>query len=360
MRAIPAVGKAKARWAEARILVVDDQESNVRLLSRVLNRAGYQRMRATSDARAALSEYREFQPHIVLLDLRMPHLDGFALLQAMRALTAPSDVVPVLVITADSAPESRLRARLLGAADYLIKPYAVEEVVLRVDALLELRAHAQEGFRAIAELQHALHGSMSRYADDTEQGALARLNEACAHWDGISEGHPQRVGELAAAIAADMKLPGTVCHALATCAPLHDVGKSAIPHEILQKRGPLTAEEMAVAQRHATIGALILAGSQFPLLRFAAEVALTHHERWDGTGYPRGLQGAEIPLGGRIVAAADVFDALTHERAYKSAWTVDAAVVEIIAQREKHFDPNVVDALVRVVRRAQLLQGQAA
>ncbi|HUF49959.1 MAG TPA: HD domain-containing phosphohydrolase [Longimicrobiales bacterium] len=354
------MSNAKARWADARILIVDDVDSNVRLLSRLLDRAGYCDVCATSDAREALEAFGTFRPNIVLMDLRMPHLDGFALMQRMRELSSPHDVVPVLVITADSAPESRLRARLLGASDYLIKPYALEEVVLRVDALLELRAHAQEGFREIVRLQQALHGSLSPSDDDTEQGALRRLSAACTYWDSLSEGHTQRVGELAAQLAAELRLPGALVEALRQCAPLHDLGKSAIPEEILLKPGALTPEEMAMAQRHAAIGGLILSGSPFPLLRMAAEIALTHHERWDGSGYPRGLHGAEIPTAGRVVAVADVFDALTHERPYKSAWSEAAALTEIVAQREHHFDPTVVDALVRIVRRRSLSEIQAA
>jgi putative two-component system response regulator len=341
----------KARWADARILIIDDVESNVRLLARLLARAGYRHVATTTDARNAIEAYRVEQPHLVLMDLRMPHVDGFALLQQMHDLAPSDEVVPVLVITADAAPESRLRANLLGAADYLIKPYLLEEVVLRVDALLELRAHAQQGFRAIAELQQAVQGGFTSWANDTQEVALRRLTEASAHWDSMTEGHPDRVGELTADLAAELGLPIEMIDALRQVAPLHDIGKSAIPVEILEKPGALTAEEMAVAQRHAAIGALILSGSPFPLFRLAAEVAVSHHERWDGTGYPRRLSGTNIPLVGRIVAVADVFDALTHRRAYKSAWTAEQALEEIIAQRKKHFDPRVVDALIGVLGR---------
>jgi putative two-component system response regulator len=351
----------KARWADARILIIDDIESNVRLLARLLARAGYRHVATTTDARNALDVYRSEQPDLVLMDLRMPHLDGFSLLQQMHDIAPGDEVVPVLVITADAAPESRLRASLLGAADYLIKPYSLDEVVLRVDALLELRAHAQQGFRAIAQLQQAVQGGFTSWADDTQDGALRRLAEASAHWDSMTEGHTQRVGELTADLAHELGLAESMVDALRQCAPLHDIGKSAIPVEILDKPGPLTAEEMAVAQRHAAIGALILSGSQFPLLRLAAEVALSHHERWDGTGYPRRLAGTEIPLPGRIVAVADVFDALTHRRAYKNAWTAVQALAEIVSQSGKHFDPDVVAALIRVLhKRGHVQQVQAA
>src|SRR5688572_10623504 len=166
---------SQARWADARILIVDDVESNVRLLARLLERAGYRHVATTTDARNALEAYRIEQPHLVLMDLRMPHIDGFSLMQQMHEMAPSDEVVPVLVITADAAPESRLRASLLGAADYLIKPYALEEVVLRVDALLELRAHAQQGFCAITQLQQAVQGGLTSWEYDTQESALSRL-----------------------------------------------------------------------------------------------------------------------------------------------------------------------------------------
>jgi len=174
------------------------------------------------------------------------------------------------------------------------------------------------------------------------------LPQACAFPDALTAAHARRVGELSAHIAAELGLSAAMVEALRVCAPLHDVGKLAIPTGILQKPGALTAQERSVVERHTTIGALMLSGSAWPLARLAAEIALTHHEHWDGSGYPGGRAGTDIPLAGRIVAVADVFDALTHERTYKQAWPLRAAITEMTSQRGRHFDPDVVDALLRV------------
>ncbi|HEX6306731.1 MAG TPA: HD domain-containing phosphohydrolase [Longimicrobiales bacterium] len=342
----PAELLVSATAADARILVIDDDPANVRLLSRLLARIGYHNVRGTTDDRNAFTEYGDFVPDLVLLDLRMPHVDGFALLERMRRARPDEAMAPVLVLTADSSPETRRRANELGANAFVTKPYDLDEVALRVGALLELRAHAQAAFRAVPELSA---GSRAWDGTSDEFQLLHQLAETCVYRDRLSPGHTGRVGWLAAVIASELRLPGAVVDVVRRCAPLHDLGKIAIPDEILLKPGPLTHEERAVAERHTTIGALILSGSRYPLLRVAAEIALTHHERWDGTGYPRGLKGTDIPIAGRIVAVADVYDALTHERSYKPAWPVSRALGEILTKKGTHFDPLVVAALLRVL-----------
>jgi putative two-component system response regulator len=337
----------RARWPDARILIVDDDPWNIALLSRLLHRSGYLHVQAAGDAATALRIYRERTPDIVLLDPCLPTTDGFSLLRLMKQSTHEDALVPVLVVSADPSVESKVRARALGANDYVVKPYDVREVLLRVDALLELRGHTQDRFRELNHLHTALSHRVREEAE-TELHALERLTAACAYRDSLSEGHTQRVGDLAAELAATMGLDQDMVEALRRCAPLHDVGKIAVPDEILLKNGPLTPEEMAVAERHTTIGGLILSGSRSPLLQLAADIALTHHEKWDGTGYPRGMCGYEIPLAGRIVAVADVFDALTHERPYKQAWPVRRALAEIADGKGCHFDPDVVEALLRI------------
>ncbi|HEX6134491.1 MAG TPA: HD domain-containing phosphohydrolase [Longimicrobiales bacterium] len=336
---------ASSASADARILVIDDDPANVRLLSRLLARIGYHNVRGITDDRSAFSEYGDFAPDLVLLDLKMPHVDGFALLERMRRARPDEAMAPVLVLTADSSPETRRRVNELGANAFVTKPYDLDEVALRVGALLELRAHARAAFRAVPELSaNALPGAG---ADEVQ--LLQQLAETCIYRDRLSPGHTARVGWLAAVIASELRLPGAAVDVLRRCAPLHDLGKVAIPDEILMKPGPLSPWERKVAEGHTTIGALILSGSRYPLLRLAAEIALTHHERWDGTGYPRGLKSGDIPIAGRIVAVADVYDALTHERPYKAAWPVPQALAEILSKRGTHFDPMVVDALVRAL-----------
>lgn len=337
-----------ARRAEARILVVDDEPSNIRLLTRLLSRIGYNNVRSTSDERCALAEYRNFAPDLVLLDLHMPHIDGYAILEGMRRATLNEAMSPVLVLTADSSPEAQRRAHDLGANGLITKPFDLEEVALRVNVLLELGAHAQAAFRALPELSGAVGD-----AGVEELQLLKQLAATCIYGDRLSAGHTERVGWLAAVIASELRLPAVTVDAIRMCAPLHDLGKIAIPDAVLLKPGRLTPNERAVAERHATIGSLILSGSRYPLLRLAAEIALTHHERWDGTGYPRGIAGTDIPVAGRIVAVADVYDALTHQRPYKSAWPASNAIAEIISKRASQFDPMVVDALLRVLAREE-------
>jgi putative two-component system response regulator len=333
--------------ANARILVIDDDPSNIRLLMRLLMRMGCTNVRATSDDRSALALYRNFAPDLVLLDLQMPHTDGYALLERMRAATPNEAMTPVLVLTADGSAEARRRANELGATAFMAKPYDVDEVARRVRGLLDLGAHAQAAFRTVAELGAA--GD----AEVEETQLMEQLAATCIYNDRLSDGHTQRVGWLAAVIATELRLSPAAVAAIGICAPLHDLGKIAIPDHVLFKPGPLTANERGIAERHATIGSLILSGSRYPLLRLAAEIAFTHHERWDGTGYPRGVAGADIPVAGRIVAVADVYDALTHERPYKSAWTASHAIAEMVAKRGSHFDPMVVDALIRVLARQE-------
>jgi putative two-component system response regulator len=318
------------------------------MLRRLLTRAGYTDVHLVTDERDALDRYATLRPDLVLLDLRMPHVDGFTLLERMRTAMAGDGVTPVLVVSGDPAPESRRRAHMLGASDYVLKPYDLSDITLRVDALLELRAHAHAGFVAVDEMKLTLDPTVVDRPGAAEE-VIAKLTVACSFRDGISEGHTMRVARLAGRVAAEMNLPDEWVEAVERCAPLHDIGKVAIPDEILLKPGRLTVEEMAVARRHTSIGAMILSGMNEPLLRLASEIALTHHERWDGAGYPRGLSGDQIPLAGRVVAVADVFDALTHERSYKDAWSVSTALAEIVGLSGKQFDPEAVAALVRVV-----------
>jgi putative two-component system response regulator len=178
--------------------------------------------------------------------------------------------------------------------------------------------------------------------------ALERLALAAEYRDDDTQEHAKRIGRTATLLAERLGVASDDRDRLARAAPLHDVGKIAIPDAILLKPGKLTDQEFDAMKEHAAIGARILGGSASELLRMAEEIARTHHERWDGTGYPSGLRGDEIPLVGRIVAVADVFDALTHVRPYKEAWTVDRAVVEIVAQSGRHFDPRVVDAFMEL------------
>lgn len=334
----------------ARILIVDDQEANLKLLERLLTRAGYRSITTTTDPRQALPLFLTQQPDIVLLDLHMPHLDGFGVLEQLRPRMKEKLYLPILVLTADATQEAKQRALSLGARDFLTKPFDHQEVLLRIANLLETRSlHA-----VLKNHNILLEERVRERTQDFEEAQLeilARLAIAAEFRDDDTGRHAQRVGYSAALIAAELGLPEVEVNLIRRAAPLHDVGKIGISDSILLKPGKLTDEEFEVMKTHTTLGARILSGSRFQVLQFAEDIALTHHERWDGTGY-FGLSGDSIPIVGHIVAIADVYDALTHERPYKEAWPQSEALKEIRKQSGHQFDPKVVDAFFRVNERA--------
>jgi putative two-component system response regulator len=332
---------------EPRILVVDDEPANVVLLQKMLGRAGYGNVESAADGTAALAAVQAGDFDLVLLDLHMPGLDGFGVMTALRGLVAADDYVPVLVLTADVTRETKTKALSLGAKDFVTKPFDRDEVLLRVGTLLHTRA-----------LHVALKGSNDTLAQrvrertkDLEEAQLEtmdRLAVAAEYRDDDTGEHAKRVGDMAARIATRLGKNDDEVAQLRRAAPLHDVGKIGVSDTILLKPGRLTPEEFAAMKKHTSIGAAILAGSRSACLQMAEVIAHTHHERWDGTGY-HGLAGEDIPLHGRIVAVADVFDALTSERPYKHAWSVPDARAEIEAQSGRQFDPAVVAAFVKVM-----------
>ncbi|HEX2029707.1 MAG TPA: HD domain-containing phosphohydrolase [Nitriliruptorales bacterium] len=342
--AIGAAGLAAARL-DARILVVDDEPANVRLLERILVNDGYRNVASRTDSNDAVELLRDYPVDLLLLDLHMPGLDGFAVLERLAGITDPDDYVPTLVLTADVTTETKHRALASGARDFLTKPFDPIEVSLRVANLLDTRLlhHAARAQNVLLE-----HRVRERTAE-LEQARielLRRLSLAAEFRDDETYEHTERVGVAAALLGDRVGLDAADVESLRRAAPLHDIGKIGVPDEILLKPGPLTAEEYARMKAHTTIGALILGGSSSPVLRMGETIALTHHERWDGSGYPGRLAGEQIALVGRIVSVTDVFDALTHERPYKAAWPVDEAVAELERGRGTQFDPRLVDLYI--------------
>jgi putative two-component system response regulator len=330
----------------ARILVVDDEEANVQLLERILEMAGYHNVVSTTDPRRVLDLLHTFRPDLILLDLLMPHLDGFTVMKVLASETPIDSFLPILVLTADATSETRRRALAGGANDFLTKPFDVEEVLLRIANMLQTRfLHLQlQGEKGALEdrVQERTRELEESYIDTFERLALA-----AEYRDDETGQHTVRVGRLAALLARELDLPARKVELLERAAGLHDVGKIGIPDAILLVPRKLTTEEFEVVKTHTVIGARILSGSRSPLLTMAEEIAWSHHERWNGRGYG-GLAGEEIPLFGRITTVADVFDALTHKRPYKEAWPLDEAIAEIGRQRGDQFDPRVVDAFMAV------------
>ena len=330
---------------ESNIVVVDDEPANVELLRALLERWGFTSVRTTTDSSKVVQLCSESEPDLLLLDLRMPAPDGFEVMSLLLPWTLSTTPFPILVLSADVSPETKRRALAGGAKDFLTKPFDPDEVRLRVMNLLQTR-----------RLQHDLraHGAAleARVRERTDElrGArlelLQRLALAAEFRDDETGEHTQRVGRTARLVAEQLQLPRTEAERLELAAPLHDIGKIGIPDRILLKPGRLTPEEWSVMQRHVEIGARLLAGSDSPILQMAETIARTHHERWDGNGYVEGTAGDAIPLAGRIVAVADVFDALTHARPYKELWPVDRALEEIWSQSGRQFDPSVVEAFL--------------
>jgi putative two-component system response regulator len=344
---------SEAALTDARILIVDDQPANVTLLERMLEQRGYTDVVSTNDPTEVVALCERLAPDLLLLDLHMPRLDGFALMQALAPWASEQGYLPILVLTADISQEAKQRALAMGAKDFLTKPLNPTEVFLRVKNLLEARQLHLQLHRHNAELEQRVRVRTA----DLEQSRLEildRLAQAAEYRDDETQQHARRIGRAAGALAHQLGLPAKAAREIRRAAPLHDIGKIGIPDQILLKPGKLTDEEFDVIRTHTTIGAQLLSGSQAPLLQRAEEIALTHHERWDGSGYPNGLAGDRIPIAGRIVSVVDVFDALTHDRPYKDAWPIGEAVEEILRQAGRQFDPAVVEAFQRLDHAALL------
>ncbi len=335
--------RATSKARDARLLIVDDEEANLRLIARLLTQAGYRDVTITTDAPQAVMMCHEHPPDVLVLDLWMPELDGFGVLAALAGLRVGADHFPVLVLTGDVAIQTRRAALAAGADDFLTKPVDRLEAVLRVGNLIATH-HVQQTLRDEKALLEDAVQERTVELELARSEALARLALASEYRDDITHEHAQRIGRTCRQLADAARAGRALIDLIDRAAALHDIGKLAVPDAVLLKPGPLDADEFALMQTHTTIGAEILGGTRSPLLQIGAEIALTHHERWDGTGYPGGLVGEKIPLCGRIVAVADVFDALTHARPYKDAWSVSKAVGAILGGGATHFDPDVLDA----------------
>ncbi|TVY01965.1 HD domain-containing phosphohydrolase [Cohnella terricola] len=332
---------------QAKILIVDDQEYNVSLLERILRRAGFSHVHNTLDPLEVKDLVARLDPDIVLLDLHMPGMDGLQVLRQIREQTEKDHYLPVLMLTADTTPEMKQQGLLAGVNDFLTKPYDRTEVVLRIRNLLKTR----ELHRQLQHHNSTLEERVRERTKELQQAKLEMLlllGRAAEYRDDMTGQHTQRVGRLSGMIAGKLGFSEEQVDAIRKAAPLHDIGKIGIPDDILLKPGRFEPHEFERMKTHTTIGANILGGSFFNILRLAGVIAQSHHEKWDGTGYPDGLSGEGIPIEARIVALADFYDALTHERPYKRAWTPEETLEEIRRQRGAHFDPRVVDAFVEL------------
>lgn len=282
---------------------------------------------------------------VFVTDYEMPDMNGVEVIQALRR-NPDSASVPIVMVTSYEARSLRQEALKAGATDFLSKPADPAEIRARVSNLLALaRAHKVQRDHA-AHLTREVAAAVA-LVEEREREIVSTLMRAAEDRDTNTGNHIARVAAYTDLIAEALDLPATECRLLSLAATMHDVGKIAVPDAILLKPGPLTAAEVREMERHTERGGRILGGSTSAVLRLAADIAVSHHECWDGSGYPHGLKGEAIPLCGRIVAVADVFDALTTERPYKRAWSAEEARAYLAGRAGAQFDPQVVEALLR-------------
>jgi putative two-component system response regulator len=331
----------------ARLLIVDDQEQNIRMLERILAKSGYEHVTSTTNSTEVLALKNRLKPDLILLDLHMREKDGFQVLEEIMAHNGPNDHVPVIMITADDSADTKRRALALGAKDFVGKPFDSAEVLLRIRNHLETRFLHQKLRDQNVELE-AKVADRTKELEQSQLEVLERLAAAVEFRDDDTGNHTRRVGDVSAMLGQAIGLESTTIELIRRAAPLHDIGKVGIPDSILLKAGPLTGEEFEIMKTHTVIGSRMLSKGRSELVRFSQRVARSHHEWWDGSGYPDRVSGQSIPLEARIVAVADFLDALTHERPYRPAWGIDETLAEIKRRSGSHFDPTIARALAEI------------
>ncbi len=331
----------------ARILIIDDQKLHSLFLKEILQHEGYKNVFCLMDPLKAISTSKEYHPDLIILDLFMPQLDGFQVMEQLHGFRL-EHYLPILAISADKSSIIRLRALQSGATDFLDKPFESVEILIKIRNMIELRIlHNQIASQnKLLEFKVEERTKELRY---TQYDIIRRLAQAAEFRDGDTGIHIIRMSQYAKKLGEALDLSALECDLLHHASPLHDVGKIGIPDSILLKPGKLTAEEFEIMKTHTTIGAKILAGSESPVMKLAEVIALTHHERWDGKGYPYGLKMDEIPFVGQICSICDVFDALTSSRPYKEAWSIEDTVEEIKRMRNFSFNPKIVDRFLEIL-----------
>jgi len=324
----------------AQILVIDDNILNIQILKKILSNAGFINITTTTHSDQAVSLYTQINPDLILLDLNMPQVDGFAVMDQLSVLN-PEDYLPILVLTAEEE-SVRFKALKSGAKDFLHKPYDHLDVILRSRNIIEVRLLYRQIKNHNASLEQQVSDRVKELKD-TRLDVIQRLAIAAELRDAGTAGHIRRMSHYCQQLALGLGFSGPQAELVLTTSPLHDIGKIAIPDVILLKPSALEPPEFETIKTHTTLGAKMLSGSDSVFLKMAETIALTHHEKWDGSGYPQGIKGEEIPLVGRICAIADVFDALTSCRPYKKAWSREEAVREIKRLKGTHFDPKLVE-----------------
>ncbi len=326
------------------VVIVDDTQINVTLMEALIKKIEGCRPVCFTESSKGLQWCIDNDPDLVIVDYMMPAPDGIEFIRCLREIPARQEV-PILMVTADHEKEVRYRALETGATDFLTKPVDRIEFTSRVKNMLSIRrSHVLLSDRAALLAEEVSKATAEIHARERE--TIFRLARAAEFRDPETGAHILRMANYSSIIAGRLGWTAEDQDRLLQAAPMHDVGKLGTPDHILLKPGKLTPEEFQIMKQHALIGWEILKESSSPTLTLAAEIALTHHEKFDGSGYPNGTAGTEIPMAGRIVAVADVFDALTSERPYKQPWEMERALDFLRQGRGTHFDPDCVDAFL--------------
>jgi len=326
-----------------RIAIIDDSDINLTLFRALVLKLGDCEALCFKESPKGLAWCSENLPDLIIVDYMMPDIDGIRFIECLRALAGREDV-PVLMITANDNRDVRYEALRIGATDFLTKPVDRVEFSARVRNMLALGASRKKLADKAAWLAEEV-AKATAAVHAREQELLFRMSRAAEFRDPETGAHLQRMSHYAHLIAGRLGLSVADQQLILKASPMHDIGKIGIPDHILLKPTALSAEEMAVMKTHAALGFELLKGSESSVLQAAASIAISHHERYDGSGYPHGTSGEAIPVFGRIVAVADVFDALASERPYKRPWTIDRAAAYVRDGSGRHFDPRCVEAL---------------
>ena len=334
---------------KAKILVVDDEDRNLRLMTLLLTSFGYDVLTA-SNGEEALEKVHDIPPDVILLDVMMPQIDGLEVARQLKR-EEETKIIPIVMVTALNEVEDRVKALEAGADDFLNKPVDKTELRARVQSLLKVKAcndhmrnYQKELETEVAKRTIQLRQTLKKLKEVSLE-SICHLCRAAEYKDENTGDHIKRMSHYTSAVARKMGLNKQTVEDLLYTAPMHDAGKIGIPDHILLKPGKLNDKEWEIMKQHTIIGAQILAGSGAKFIKLARIIAISHHEKWDGTGYPEGLKGPRIPLVGRIAAIADVFDALTSSRPYRmKPFSLEEAFHYIKKERGRHFAPEVVDA----------------
>ncbi len=329
------------------IMIVDDEPANLKLLDRMLQQQGYRHLTLIDDPFQVLPRYKMLRPELILLDINMPGMSGFDVMKKLFALEDPL-LPPIVIITAQDSREFRLQALSSGARDFITKPFDRNELLMRVHNLLD----AQLAHLLLHNQNEVLEELVRQRTEELNSSRLVvirRLGMAAEYRDEETGSHILRMSHTCAELAKARGWSESACELILHASPMHDVGKIGIPDAILLKPGKLNEDEWKIMKTHTEIGGRLLEDDGSTLMSMAREIALTHHEKWDGSGYPNGLKGEEIPEVGRIAAVSDVFDALTSERPYKKAWSVEEALDFMVEQKGRHFCPLLVDTLILIL-----------